>query len=885
MGSTTLELQQSLNGLPYLGDYSGYPLSPSDWSKYVASEQEISFSVTGLKPNTVHRVFLNDIDVTPLCKQAGGRLGEGIRTPTPLFRRGELPFTYYFRAGTAAQTSVEQAAAAAILIGGARTLTIVSIDGTSKAQVQLNIPLYARQEVQQLIKKTPSADPNVAQQIISYLDVKSAVSDINYYFTPPNYSMIQTFYADPEIVKNSNEVTLTSIDLFFKLKPSETSNQSGNPNAGVAIAICEVENDQPILSKTYALSLTYRDYSRIYSFGDASSATTFGFNQPIKLTTGKFYGIVIMFEDPGYVLWTNKTGDKLVGTNLPSPGVNSNKDGKLFLRNNSGIFNPLIDTDLKFVLRCAKYIAQSDKKIFVNKNYEYFTVTNQVGNFLAGEYVWQNTAPDAGFVSVTKTGNTITGSGTSFLSLNDRQNIVLVSGSNSQVVTITEIVNNTFMSVSELIEFTNASAQHVNTVVGKVYVQDIVRNKIYLSDSTANTIYFASGNTIIGADSGATANIVSIDNLSLDRIRLRGSIRSPSNGLVETAVKLTAKDGANYTYSDNNIERVKINNKQAYNITNYDAYVMSRSNEVLSASLYSNNDLFIDKKSLKIEADYIVLGAGDLFISPLLEGSKLDLYSIQNRVSNTCDIVANGVVIDTEVAGNGLALSKHIGTKIPFSNDKLAEDVRMFMVAYRPKGTEIRCYVRLHNSKDPEAFDDKAWTPLEFVQNAGRFSSYDDENDFIEFELGLPQYPETANTLPGTFTTTLGANTIAASNSGVSSIASYVANNDLIKVYNPLFPLTNYQVAVVREANNTHITLGSNISTTNVSGTGYKVDKLKYKNVAFNNINNTNISRYYNSTMAEFDTFDTMQVKIVMLADTTYKVPRIDQIQVLGVSA
>ena len=112
-----------------------------------------------------------------------------------------------------------------------------------------------------------------------------------------------------------------------------------------------------------------------------------------------------------------------------------------------------------------------------------------------------------------------------------------------------------------------------------------------------------------------------------------------------------------------------------------------------------------------------------------------------------------------------------------------------------------------------------------------------------------------------------------------------IANNDLIKIYNPLFPQTNYQVAAVKEANATHITIGGVVETTNVAGTGYKIDKLKYPNVAFNNINNTNISRYYNSTLAEFDAFDSMQVKIVMLADNTYKVPRIDQIQVLGVSA
>jgi len=879
MSYTALGLQQSLKGLPYLGDFSGFPLQPADWSKYIATEQILNFNVFGLKPGTVHRAYLNGIDVTSLCKQQGKPIGTGLTTPAISDNSSVgLAFVYYFRAGVSATTSVEQAAAFSILIGGVRTLEIKSTDGTSIATVQLGIPQYARGEVEAIIKKTSSADPSIVAQTVSYLEIAKTVSDTNFYFTPPNFSLIQTFYADPEIVNGASEVTMTSIDLFFKLKPSQTANLSGNPNAGVAVAICEIENDQPNLQKTYAYSLSYKDFSRIYSFGDASSATTFGFKQPLKLPTGRFYGIVVMYEDPGYVAWVNKVGDRLVNTNIPSPGVNSNKDGKLFIRNSSGVYNSLSDMDIKFNLRCAKYIAQTDKKIFVNKDYEYFTVTNQQGSFYGGEYVWQNTAPETGTIRITQGGNTIVGVGTTFSTLNEDTNLVLQSGNASQVVTITEVVNNTVLSVSELIEFSNTNSRFINTVVGKIYIQDRPRNKIYLKDSTANTIYFTTGNTFIGADSGATANIVSIDNLSVDRVRLRGGIRSPANGLVETVLKTTVQTGGTYTFSEANQERVKINNQQAYNITNYDAYVLSRSNEIQQVSLYSNTDLFVDKKSLKIEADYLVLGSGEIYMSPLLEGSKLDLFSIENRVSNTYNIITNGVDIDTEVAGNGTALSKHIGAKVQFSNDKFAEDVRMFMVAYRPKGTEIRVYTRVHNSKDPEAFDDKAWSPLEYTQNANRFSSTDDETDFVEFELGLPQYSESAYTIPGTFTTTLGSALIVAANSGYSNTTNLIANNDLIKIYNPLFPETNYQVAAVKQANATHIVIGGVVETNNIAGTGYKIDKLKYNNVAFNNINNTNISRYYNSTLAEFDAFDTMQVKIVMLADNTYKVPRIDQV-------
>ena len=63
------------------------------------------------------------------------------------------------------------------------------------------------------------------------------------------------------------------------------------------------------------------------------------------------------------------------------------------------------------------------------------------------------------------------------------------------------------------------------------------------------------------------------------------------------------------------------------------------------------SDLFIDHKSLKIEADYVVLGSGELYMSPLLEGSKLDLYAIENRAANTCDTTTNDVTIDTDFEG------------------------------------------------------------------------------------------------------------------------------------------------------------------------------------------------------------------------------------------
>lgn len=85
-------------------------------------------------------------------------------------------------------------------------------------------------------------------------------------------------------------------------------------------------------------------------------------------------------------------------------------------------------------------------------------------------------------------------------------------------------------------------------------------------------------------------------------------------------------------------------------------------------------------------------------------------------------------------------------------------------------------------------------------------------------------------------------------------------------------------------ANSTAITLFKPISNTNIVG-DVSVQKLKYKNVAWNNIANDNVVRYVTSSYTEFDTYNTMQIKVVLLAESTHVVPRVEQIQVIGVSA
>ena len=63
------------------------------------------------------------------------------------------------------------------------------------------------------------------------------------------------------------------------------------------------------------------------------------------------------------------------------------------------------------------------------------------------------------------------------------------------------------------------------------------------------------------------------------------------------------------------------------------------------------------------------------------------------------------------------------------------------------------------------------------------------------------------------------------------------------------------------------------------------MDVAKYQENGFKNIQNSNIVRYYNSELSEFDTFNSFSVKVVLLSSDPNKSPRVRNIRAIGVSA
>lgn len=713
-----------------------------------------------------------------------------------------------------------------------------------------------------------------------------------------SFDLVQTFYADSLAVANATEISFTSVELYFKNKPDSIRNASGIREPKATIWLCEVFNGNPQPARQIVGSQVALDYGSIFALADGSASTKFTFRAPVRLQTNKIYGICVKFDDNGYQVWTNKIGDRIAGTNTPSPGITSVTDGTLFV--GPGIssavasatlsstsaqttsMTPKTNEDLKYRINVARYTENSVTSTLFNKEYEFLTVSKTSAGvvFKGGEFVYKDVANTTGTLQLVAGSTTVLGTSTSFDTFNIAGKTIVIYNSAASRFEVHEVgtyKSNTEITLAKPPTFSGTGINFKVTPTARVYKSRTLDNNLILVDSTAanSGFKFAAADTIVGSESQAQYLITSVDTFDLDRFNLRAKVAATSRDSVELKSAFTYLNSGTYT-----IDALKtIVNGQARDAVTRAYMILSRSIEVLQSTLYGT-----EKKS-SYHTVAMTKPSTSLYSAPEVDTDQVDIEVTKRLISANAYqyVTTGGVIYDQEVLGNSAnaAISKYISKKIPFASNRFSEDVKVFLTAYRPENTDVKVYCRVHNSADPDAFESKAWTPLTCVDNAGQFSALNDKNSLIEYTYELPKYSETANTIPGNFTTQASNNVIVATTANPST---YVAANDAIKIYNPLVP-TNYQVAIVTAANSSSITIGELVTNTNIIGAGFVVDKLKYNTIAFNNPLNDNISRYYNNTFAEFDKFDTMQLKIVLTAENTNITPEVTQYQFVGVSA
>lgn len=470
------------------------------------------------------------------------------------------------------------------------------------------------------------------------------------------------------------------------------------------------------------------------------------------------------------------------------------------------------------------------------------------------------------------------------------------------------------------------------------YCNIVIRNKdsafIGLNRSSANTnqnFSNVSGQYLIGTTTGSTATIDKLTNITYDSLTTQLAYADSKESSVSFSFKGYDFNGSADTANTDVYSDIP------YEFNDRQRMIFSRSNELANlsgnrsltiyADLSTSNQKFspyidsIRKVAVvtsnqllpdnKLQGFYLSLGfsngtfsVGDTVWQANATSNTSGIVSFTNSTFMTvCDIVttntqqiaifnanATSVINSSTVTANVVSVarfnealsngsrtpSRYISKTVVLAEGQDAEDLAVFLTAYRPAGTNINVYGKILNGADSDPFDDKSWTPM--IESSGGVltSSLVDKEDYVELKYEMPS-----------------STVVHVSNISISSTSDVITftNAKTTDAFMPgMFVYLSdaaQQTFAVRRVisiqNNTSMTVSSNLTFTSANAAiGYIDESLAQCN-AFRYTDNNSIIRYVcRSTDSVYDGFKSFAVKIVLTSNSTYVIPKVADMRALA---
>lgn len=547
--------------------------------------------------------------------------------------------------------------------------------------------------------------PQFSQETVVDRQVLHTVADGDRSWWDP---IAQTFNVN--VSGTGDGIYCTKIDLYFGKKDSTLP---------LTLQIREVVNGFPTETIVpYAIKTLAP--SSINVSADASTATTFTFDTPVFLKNNTDYALIVV---PGgnsdqYAVWTAQLG----GDDVLRPNTLINKQtysGILFSSSNDKTWNPIQDEDLKFTLYRANFSTSTGTVYVENKNQDYFSVDNLAGTFRVGESLrsesvltFANTDSVAvGTViqsAAAYNGDAITASG--FANGTVRQ---IVSANGAGIVTVKIDALGSFPVSGSLYLPGNSSpigTTHTftaNSSTGTVSFYYSTSGKLYIDTSTGG---FANG-YVRGQKSGASARVTSVDNLIMNTVVPKIPEIKHAKTSTGWAVRTTSTSGVIST------EWTTVELGQDNNFYDAEKKVYSRSNEDGLSAVSGSRKTLVYRGTMATTSP---------FVSPVIDTTRLNSIVLGNIINNT----------STNETGNvGDANVRYISKKVTLADGQDAEDMLVYIDAFKPQGTDINVYARLIHAEDGDAFQDKDYTLMRQVTAANTYSDGFDGSDIREYEF------------------------------------------------------------------------------------------------------------------------------------------------------
>lgn len=802
---------------------TGYSV-PDNLRPYM-KPRKLRIRTTGLRPDTDMFIFFNDVDVSEYCRPCTIPAGGSIVDDSQWQITGEIGDTV---------TSSSDGIAAfyfyvpekVFLVGSGVLVVKDAVDDTytTKAEVVYNSLNFPKSmEDQTRIVQVEAATVN--RQITNRSNTTGSG-----FLNPPS----QNFFVSSNMARNKEGIFLSSVDLYFSAKDSVY---------GIVVEIRETENSIPTNNPLpmSRVRLTPDDIS-------ITGETHVAFPGLVFLKSGKEYSLTLIPDGGGanYRIHTAAIGSRDSATNEV---ISRNwGEGNLYLPTNSAEWTPISNEFMKFKLYYAEFTANSGYAGLVNKDYEFLTVANTSGDFMLGEQVAQIGSDLPGVVDANSSSYVLNGSATSFTTTFNANDYITImnSATDIDVIRIDSIANNTVLTLRKKPSFANSVAAIQKTPVGTVDLFNTKYSQITLVDSTAanSTFVFAANASIVGADSGASATISSVDNKAVNQFQPLFTFQKPA----DTDLRLQGQV-ADDSYT---IPAATALQLVGTNLIDTRAAVLaSRSNEIVFLG---------GQKSMKMN---VALSSTESTLTPLLDLAIPSIVTYGNRVnSNTTN----------EHTKNGAGQSKFISKTVELKDGLDSDDLVIRLDAWRPPSTDVKIYAKIMSSTDPAVFDDKEWTELEKTTANTLYSDTVNRNDIVEIEYTFPTSPPSTQA-NGSISVANNSTTVSGSNTTFSTALSV---GQLVKIDAGASTQIRRVTAI---ANNTSMTLNSNSSFTSPTAT---YSTLATQHTAYKDVNNDYIVRYWGEDGVVYDTYKYFALKILFTSDYGYIAPEVDNIRVIS---
>jgi hypothetical protein len=519
--------------------------------------------------------------------------------------------------------------------------------------------------------------------------------------------LAQTFRVDKDASKD-NVLMLSKLELYFRQKPTDS-------DIGVTIEIRETDNGYPSATKVLKNGKVYLENSDINTSTTGTAKTIVVFDEPVELKTNKEYAFVAIPDNnhPDFSIFLSKTA----GTDFETgrPVTQDTFDGTLFTSTNGRAWTPYQDENAKFTLFNAEY-DKTGEVYFTNTDHEFFTIAPSSGTFKESELVAKVSANLVQNATIVKSNTEIAYSNGSIVG-------TIAAGdyigywANTTIINVLKVVsaNTTKIVVDRRPKYANTSTKIFKTVVGEVSYQNASNTILHLTDSSASASYaFEVGDIIRGAKSQATATISSIDKLKVSSIE--ANIVEQNHLFTDTKYQVSIVRGSNGTTNIATNQPLSLDDDNLFN---------------KEAATIPSRSLLPSSRSLRIKASLSnTQNTAPYDSTPIIDfgGSTINVFEYLVNNDSTDEIKPIG----------GNALSKYITLPTILAENLDAEDLNVYLTAYRPAGTTIEVYGRFKNKSDPRPFEEIEWTELTLKDSSNLRSSSANVFDYRELEYVMP---------------------------------------------------------------------------------------------------------------------------------------------------